>query len=87
MLAIGPRHTIACDVSAKKPIESKVDPSFLQEVSDRLYGPDSEDYINALKELNLKFRKREGRYGNQLYDPSQQQKSAEREQLINRSMK
>ena len=46
----------------------RVDPYFIQEISDRLYGPDSEDYIDALKELNKNFRPREGRYGNQFYD-------------------
>lgn len=71
----------------KSHVLSKVDPSFLQEISDRLYGPDSESYIEALKELNLKFRKREGRYGNQLYDPYFQQRSSEEEKKINQLIK
>lgn len=45
----------------------KVDPYFLQEISDRLYGPDSEEYIHALKELNSKFRGREGRTGHNIF--------------------
>ena len=48
--------------------EYRVDPYFIQEISDRLYGPDSDDYIEALKELNKNFRPREGRFGNQFYD-------------------
>lgn len=52
--------------NAKKDSQ-KVDPYFLQEISDRLYGPDSEEYINALKELNSRFRGREGRTGHDIF--------------------
>lgn len=45
----------------------KVDPYFLQEVSDRLFGPDSEEYIIALKELNARFRPKEGRVGHDIF--------------------
>ena len=48
-----------------KKLEPKVDSDFLQEVSDRLYGPDSDEYVKALKELNASFRPREGKYGRQ----------------------
>ena len=47
-----------------------VDPYFLQEVSDRLYGPDSDGYIEALKELNKNFRPRLGRTGHDIFTPS-----------------
>jgi hypothetical protein len=53
-----------------KKLEPKVDSDFLQEVSDRLYGPDSDEYIKALKELNASFRPREGKYVRQFFDPS-----------------
>lgn len=45
----------------------RVDPYFLQEVSDRLFGPDSEEYIKALKELNNRFRPKEGRVGHDIF--------------------
>jgi len=45
----------------------RVDPYFLQEVSDRLYGPDSAEYVNALKELNKNFRPRLGKTGHDIY--------------------
>jgi hypothetical protein len=44
-----------------------VDPYFIQEISDRLYGPDSEEYINALRELNKNFRPRAGRTGHEIF--------------------
>lgn len=51
-----------------KPIDHKVDKYFIQEVSDRLHGPDSEEYVKALKELNNKFKAREGRKGSDFYE-------------------
>ena len=36
----------------KKPITNKVDKMILQDISDRLYGPDSDDYIKSLNKLN-----------------------------------
>ena len=50
-------------------IEDKVDPYFIQEISDRLYGPDSEEYVRELTELNKKYRPRGGRSGGQFYEP------------------
>ena len=47
----------------------KVDSYFIQEISDRLYGPDSEEYMKAIAELNKKFRPRGGRFGSQFYEP------------------
>ena len=52
----------------KTKIEPRVDTDFLQEISDRLYGPDSEKYKKALKDLNASFRPRKGRYGGQFYE-------------------
>lgn len=63
-------------------IEPKVDSDFTQEISDRLYGPDSEEYIKALKELNMSFRPREGRYGSQLYDPSGLEEATKRQKEV-----
>jgi len=60
----------------------KVDSDFMQEISDRLYGPDSEEYIKALKELNVSFRPRQGRYGSQLYDPSNVEETNKRQQEV-----
>jgi len=51
----------------KKSHEPRVNPYFLQDVSDRLYGPDSEEYIEALKELNLRFRPRVGKTGHDIF--------------------
>ena len=48
-----------------KKVEARVDSSFIQEISDRLYGPDSEEYIKALTELNKSFKPRVGRFGHQ----------------------
>ncbi len=49
-------------------IEPKIDPYFIQEISDRLYGPDSIEYVKELIELNKRFRPRGGRVGNQFYE-------------------
>lgn len=46
----------------------RVDSYFIQEISDRLYGPDSEEYMKAIAELNNNFRPRSGRYGSQFSD-------------------
>lgn len=70
----------------KKPVEPRIDSDFLQEVSDRLYGPDSEQYVQELRELNKRFRPRRGKYGRQFYDPSQQDLVKQREQEIIKSI-
>ena len=41
----------------------RVDPYFIQEVTDRILGPDSEAYITELTELNKKYRSRTGKTG------------------------
>jgi len=69
---------------------SKVDTTFLQEISDRLYGVDSEEYMKAIDELNkltlpdgsLKFKPRVGRFGHQLFDPLESEEIRKREQDI-----
>ena len=66
--------------------ETRVDAYFMQEISDRLFGPDSEGYIQAIKELNLKFRPREGRTANQFYDPSISDERRHKEDEINRNI-
>lgn len=68
-------------------VDRKVDLEIMQEISDRLYGPDSEEYIKAISELNSKFRKREGKYGNQFLDPSIEAKRKEREREINQRIR
>jgi len=73
--------------SKKSEITNRVDPYFIQEISDRLYGPDSEEYIQAIKDLNSQFRPREGRAGNQLYDPSITDEFRRREDEVNRIIK
>jgi hypothetical protein len=66
--------------------ETRVDVYFMQEISDRLFGPDSEGYMQAIKELNLKFRPREGRTANQFYDPSISGERRRKEDEINRNI-
>jgi uncharacterized protein YdaL len=65
---------------------NKVDVYFMQEISDRLYGPDAEEYIKALEELNSRFRAREGRSGSQLYDPSIKDERRRKEGEINKNI-
>lgn len=74
----------------------KVDTDIMQEISDRLYGPDSEEYVNAVLALHdmkntdgsLKFGKREGRWGRQLGDKESEKREEERkkrqQEIINR---
>jgi hypothetical protein len=65
-------------------VEPRIDKSFLQEISDRLYGPDSEDYMDEIKEINKKYRKRPGKAGNELFDPESDIQRKKREEVINR---
>jgi hypothetical protein len=62
--------------------DSRIDSSILQEISDRLYGPDSEEYVKAIQELNTKFRARKGRRAGEFYDASIEAKRKTREQEI-----
>jgi hypothetical protein len=65
-----------------KEVEVGYDKFFIQEISDRLNGPDSVEYIEELKKLNDRFRPREGRYGNQFLDPNTQIARKEKEDSI-----
>lgn len=71
----------------KAPREPRVDVEFVQEISDRLYGPDSEAYIKALEQLNAMFRPRGGKFGRHFYEPEHQEKSRQRELEINARVK
>lgn len=80
------------DVKAAPPeknplVDRRIDLDIMQEISDRLYGPDSEEYLKAILELNEKFRKRGGKYGGQFYDSSIEAKRKEREQEINKRIR
>ena len=66
-----------------RPNTPKVDTFFLQEISDRLYGPDSEAYVEALKKLNVEFRPREGKNCLEFYEPEIVIQNKEREREIN----
>jgi hypothetical protein len=48
--------------------DKKVDPYFLQEIIDRICGPDSEEYKKAIVELNDKFKSRIGRTGRKIFE-------------------
>lgn len=52
-------------------IGKNVDAYFMQEISDRLFGPDSHLYIAELNKLHQKIRKRAGKCGNQFYEERQ----------------
>jgi hypothetical protein len=67
--------------------DKKIDTYFMQEISDRLYGPDSKEYVEALRELNKKFKAREGRYGPQFYDDQSSSEVKIRQSEINRTIK
>jgi hypothetical protein len=67
----GGKLTSYSDVKVNPPqknplVDDKVDKSLIQEISDRLYGPDSEEYIAAIKELNSKFRRANVLVGHQM---------------------
>jgi hypothetical protein len=48
--------------------DKKVDPYFLQDIVDRICGPDSEEYKLAIIELNKKFKSRVGRTGRKIFE-------------------
>ncbi len=67
----GGKLTSYSDVKVNAPqknplVDDKVDKSLIQEISDRLYGPDSDEYIAAIKELNSKFRRANVLVGHQM---------------------
>jgi len=51
----------------RKQADEKLSPYFIQEISDRLYGPDSDEYIKEITNINSRFRPRQGRTGPQIY--------------------
>jgi hypothetical protein len=59
-------------------VDDKIDKLFLQEISDRLYGPDSEAYIAEIQELNKKYRKANVLVGTQLSNQESRQREEER---------
>ena len=48
--------------------DKKVDPYFLQEIVDRMCGPDSEEYKKAILELNEKFKPRISKTGRKIFE-------------------
>jgi hypothetical protein len=71
----------------KKPIINKVDKMFLQEISDRLYGPDSDGYIEALSELNKLFKPRAGKSFLEFYEPEISEGVRRKQKEINDNIK
>ena len=65
----------------------RIDKLFIQEISDRIYGTDSESYIAAIKELNKTHRRREGRVGSELFDDEIIKKRREREKELVKKFK
>ena len=70
----------------KKPLPDRVDKLFVQDISDRLYGPDSEEYIKALSELNKLFRPRSGKTFTEFYEPEIVESVREKQKKINESI-
>lgn len=64
-----------------------IDQKFLQDVSDRIYGPDSIEYVRALEELNKSFRGRVGKSGIEFYEPELVESVRDRQRKINDSIK
>jgi hypothetical protein len=58
-----------------------------QQISDRMYGPDSKEYIESLIELNSKFSPRPGRTGVEFFDPSISDKRKEEQEKLIRKFK
>ena len=72
----------------KKPlITNKVDKMILQNISDRLYGPESDDYIKALEELNKSFKPRVGKSYLDFYEPDIVEDVRKTQIKINRTIK
>lgn len=51
-----------------KQIDRKVDPYFLQEIVDRICGPNSEEYKKAIIEVNNKFKPRVCKTGRKIFE-------------------
>lgn len=46
-----------------KDITDKIDPYFLQDISDRILGPNGDEYKKEIEKLNKKFSPRSGKTG------------------------
>lgn len=57
----------------------KVDPYFIQEITDRILGPDSEEYVRELEELNAKYRSRVSKTGRGIYEGRTEKASKEKD--------
>jgi hypothetical protein len=81
--------TVKATPMEKNPlVDRKVDPYFMQEISDRLHGPDGEQYMKEIEKLNEKFpRKRGGRVAGQLHDPNISAEAKRREREINQKIR
>ncbi len=77
---------IQLDKIKSNPIRN-IDQKFLQDVSDRIYGPDSIEYVKALEELNKSFRARVGKSGFEFYEPDLVESVRDRQRKINDSIK
>jgi len=55
-------------IKSFKKSNNKVDPYFLQDVVDRICGPESEEYKKAIIEVNKKFKSRPGRTGKEIFN-------------------
>lgn len=85
------------DVKAEAPkpnplVDYKIDPLFVQEISDRLYGPDWKVYSERIKELNDKFdrdgyAKREGKTAPEFLQPEIEEERLRRQQEIIKKFK
>ena len=73
--------------SLKKPVLVKVDKMVLQDISDRLYGPESEGYIKALDELNKSFKPRVGKSCLDFYEPDIVENVKKNQKKINEAIK
>lgn len=79
----GGQLTSHSDVKVNQPqknplVDDRVDKSLIQDISDRLYGPDSEEYIAALKELNSKFRRANVLVGHQMRNQDTEERERRR---------
>jgi hypothetical protein len=71
----------------KSIITNKVDKMVLQNISDRLYGPESDAYIKALEELNKSFKPRAGKSYLDFYEPGIVEDVKKTQKKINESIK
>lgn len=80
---------VKAEIPKKNPlVDDRIDKLILQEISDRLYGPDSEAYVAAIQELNKKFRKANVLVGtqmsNQEFKRREEERQAKEREIINK---